>query len=334
MIIVVVNDESQVGGARRAASNLAQQLGFGEVDAGRVALVATELATNLLKHGGGGEMLLVSCETGAGASVEVLALDQGPGMADVPACMADGYSSAGTAGGGLGAVVRLSQYVDIASWPGVGTGVLARLAAGSQKPPENSNIFEIGVVAVAKPGEEVSGDAWAVAENAGSCTLLVADGLGHGPEAAHASAEAVRMFHRFIGHQPATLLEYIHGGLRATRGAAASIARFYPDVGAMIFAGIGNVAGALVANGDLRRMVSMPGTLGYNVRKIQAFEYSFGGGIVILHSDGLSANWTLSRYPSLQRSDPTLIAGLLYRDFTRHRDDATVLVAKYRRLVA
>jgi hypothetical protein len=125
------------------------------------------------------------------------------------------------------------------------------------------------------------------------------------------------------------LLEYIHGGLRATRGAAVSVARFQPASGKVIYAGIGNVAGVIAINGDLRRMVSMPGTAGHNARKIQAFEYPFTAGLVIMHSDGIASSWTLDRYPNLAARHPTLIAAVLYRDLTRHRDDATVLVAKW-----
>ena len=159
--------------------------------------------------------------------------------------------------------------------------------------------------------------------------MLVADGLGHGPDAAEAAVEAVRLFHRFSGHRTPTLLDYIHGGLRATRGAAVSIARIEPAAAKVMFAGVGNVAGAIASGGELKRMVSMPGTAGHNVRKIQAFDYPFTSGLIILHSDGIASSWTLDRYPNLAARHPTLIAAVLYRDLTRHRDDATVLVAKW-----
>ncbi len=158
---------------------------------------------------------------------------------------------------------------------------------------------------------------------------MVADGLGHGPDAAEASVEAVRVFGRFNGHQVPTLLDYIHGGLRATRGAAVSIARHDAAARKMVYSGIGNVAGVLAVPDALRRMVSMAGTAGFNARKIQAFDYPFESGLLILHSDGLQSNWTLDRYPNLASLHPTLIAAILYRDLTRGRDDSTVLVGKW-----
>jgi anti-sigma regulatory factor (Ser/Thr protein kinase) len=302
--------------------------GFGEVDIGRVALVATELATNILKHGKGGEILVGAFGERHDRGIELIALDKGPGMANVAASLTDGYSTAGTAGKGLGAVVRQSHFVDVASWPGIGTAVLARLKPG-QPAEGSSDTSRIGAVSVPKFGEEVCGDSWGVSVGQEETTLLVADGLGHGTEAAEAAVEAVRLFHRFSGHRAPALLEYIHGGLRATRGAAVSIARFQPAAGKVIYSGVGNIAGVIAASSELKRMVSMPGTAGHNARKIQAFEYPFASGLVILHSDGIASTWTLDRYPNLAARHPTLIAAVLYRDLTRHRDDATVLVAKW-----
>jgi anti-sigma regulatory factor (Ser/Thr protein kinase) len=329
MISVAVAETSQIAEARRTAAAMANQNGFGESDAGRVALVATELGTNLIKHGRGGEMLVGTYEDHQGSGIELVALDHGPGIANVAACLQDGYSSAGTGGNGLGAVIRQSHIVDIASWPGVGTGVLARLEAGSANPVRVPFHSGWGAVSVAMAGQDVCGDSWSVAAADNMVTLLVADGLGHGQDAADASVEAVRLFHRFGGHQVPTLLDYIHGGLRSTRGAAVSIARFEPAGRRVAFAGIGNVAGALVADGALRRMVTMPGTAGHNARKIQVFDYPFAHGLIVLSSDGVSTGWSLARYPGLQAVHPALVAAILYRDFGRRRDDATVLVGKW-----
>jgi anti-sigma regulatory factor (Ser/Thr protein kinase) len=326
MISVVVNDESQVAEARRDVVAIARQHGFNEVDAGRAALVATELATNLIKHAREGELLVGSAPDDG---IQILALDRGRGMANVQACLADRHSSAGTAGKGLGAVIRLSTFVDIASWPGVGTAVLSKIESGKTRVARETSRSGFGAVSVAKFGQDICGDAWTVDHNRAITTLFLADGLGHGPSAAEAAVEAVRLFRQFRGHQVSTLLDYIHGGLRSTRGAAVSTARYDPLLQQVTFGGIGNVAGVLVSRNELRRMVAMPGTAGYNVRKLQSFQYPFESGLVIVCSDGVSTGWTLDRYPNLAAAHPTLIAAVLYRDFGRRRDDATVLVGKW-----
>src|SRR4030095_4593100 len=134
-------------------------------------------------------------------------------IADVQACLADGYSSAGTAGHGLGAVFRQSHRVGIASWPHMGKAIPARRERGA--PPANKKTAPSpwGAISVPKPGEEVCGDSWSVVDAKSARTVIVVDGLGHGPDASEAAVQAIRLFHRHKDHQVATLLEYIHGGL-------------------------------------------------------------------------------------------------------------------------
>ena len=108
MIRVPVTEVSAVAEARRQAGEFARKHGFSEEDEGRVTLVVTELATNIVKHGKAGDILIGAYGE---AGVEVIALDNGPGIARLDDALADGYSSAGTAGGGLGAIVRQSRFL-------------------------------------------------------------------------------------------------------------------------------------------------------------------------------------------------------------------------------
>jgi anti-sigma regulatory factor (Ser/Thr protein kinase) len=328
MIRIAVAESSQVAEARRRAAELAESAAFNQTDAGRVALVATELATNLVKHGGGGALLAGSYTDPHGAGIELIALDAGRGMANPEECIVDGYSSAGTAGHGLGAIVRQSHHIDIASWPGLGTAILARLEQGRPPGKRSAAFPPWGAVNIAIPGEEVCGDAWSVLQNPSGLDLLLADGLGHGPHAAAAAVQAVRLFQNHSGHQISTLLEYLHGGLRSTRGAAIAVARIDDAAHAVEFGGVGNIAGAVIAEGATKRMASLAGTAGHNMRKAQSFSYPYNGGVVIMHSDGLSTGWDLSRYPGLSQAHPSLIAAVLFRDYWRQRDDVTVLVAR------
>src|SRR5687768_10037593 len=129
-VILPVTEPSQVGEARRAAAALAGRLGFDDRDAGKVALVVTEAATNLVKHARDGAVLLRPLDDAGAVGIEVLALDRGPGMADVGRCLRDGFSTAGSPGNGLGAVRRLAAVLDIYSALGSGTALLARVWAG------------------------------------------------------------------------------------------------------------------------------------------------------------------------------------------------------------
>ena len=76
-------------------------------------------------------------------------------------------------------------------------------------------------------------------------------------------------------------------------------------------------------------MVCLNGTLGHAMKAARPFSYDAPGDVIlVLASDGLGTNWSLDAYPGLQQRHPSLIAGVLYRDFARGRDDVTVLVAK------
>lgn len=322
---LTIADGSQVGEARRTAAAAALALDLSEEEAGRVALAATELATNILKHAGGGEILLSS----DGQRVRLIALDKGPGMADLGRCLADGYSTASTAGGGLGAIRRAADEFAVDTRPGRGTAVLC--SVGPEPEAAGAGV-EIAAVCIAKAGEIACGDNWAAAaDGPDRLDLMVADGLGHGPMAATASGEAVRVFLRPPRRAPAEMVNVLHDALRPTRGAAVAACRIDRTRGSVTFAGIGNIAGTALTDGRMRKMVSLNGVAGHNARKISAFDYPYTPGsraLVILHSDGLSSGWSLDAYPGLQQAHPALIAAVLYRDFGRSRDDATVVVAR------
>jgi anti-sigma regulatory factor (Ser/Thr protein kinase) len=324
MIEVDVADDSAVAAARRQAVAAGAAVGFDELRSGQLAIVATELATNLVKHGGGGRLLVGDGEH----HVDLLALDNGPGMADLDQCLTDGYSATGTPGTGLGAVRRLAQAFQVASWPQRGTAVLARLVRAGAPPVGD----EVAGLSVAKRGEDACGDGWASHMDNQAGALFVVDGLGHGADAALAANEALRQFQRSHQEPVADVVQGVHLAMRHTRGGAVAAARIDWAAATVAFAGLGNIAASLVSvAGQVRHMVSLSGIAGHNARKIHAFEYPFGDGLLIMHSDGIGTGWAGTQYPGFTRLHPMLLAGLLYRDFGRRRDDATVVVARTHR---
>lgn len=327
-----VREASQVGDARRRAAGLARIAGLDEVRAGRLGIIVTELANNLIRHAGGGELVLQWRETPPMRTLDVLAIDKGPGMTDVAGCLRDGFSTAGTPGTGLGAVRRLSEAFDIHSQPGRGTVVLARLflrpAAGAPQAAGPAPV-RWGVIAYPAPGETVCGDGWAVTTTAAAVSFLVTDGLGHGPEAARASASVCRSFRADPQAPPERLLAQADRQAAGTRGAAAAIAQVDLGSDRLMFAGVGNIGATLVGPGGQQGMVSMNGIVGGQARGIRPFQHAWSGNsLLVMHSDGLTSRWSFDQHPGLLRSDPAVIAAVLARDHARGRDDVTVLVAR------
>jgi len=324
---IAVHDASHVGDARRSAVDLARLHGFDDEHSGRVAVVVSEMSSNLVKHAqGGGEMLVgVAPANGGPATLDILALDHGPGM-DVGKSLRDGHSTAGSPGTGLGAILRMSDHFDVHS-ASTGTAVLSRIASRSPWRPPQAAGLRVAGVAVPFPGESECGDAFAVSRFPTATRILLADGLGHGPDAARASEEAARVFVTRNESTLAGLFEHIHGALRSTRGAAVAVAEIDVVQHVVRFAGVGNIAGAIVDSGVARRLASHDGTAGFALRTVHEYAYPFpAGAALVLHSDGLRSTWRLDAYPGLALRSPALVAGVLYRDFRRGNDDASVVV--------
>jgi anti-sigma regulatory factor (Ser/Thr protein kinase) len=321
-----IGDATTVGVARRRSVEIARSLGLGELDVARLALVVTEAATNLVKHAGGGEIFLRALQRGGDVGVDLVAIDRGPGIRCVGEALRDGFSTSGTPGTGLGAIARSASYFDLYSHAG-GAALLAQIwpaGRGDSKQP-----LEIGSLNVAHPAERVSGDAWSARQSPDGALVLVADGLGHGVQAAEASRAAVDAFGKRFRASAAETLEEIHRALRPTRGAAVAVAGLDRTRGLIGFAGIGNIAGAIVSGGQRRSLVSHHGIAGISARRIQEFSYPWtAGDLLVLHSDGLGSHWSLDAYPGVALRHPTLAAALLYRDHSRGSDDTTVVVLR------
>lgn len=326
--VVHVSDSSYVAAARREVEARARIIGLGEEDRGRAGLVATELATNLARHGKGGDVLVQPITTETAIGLELIAIDRGPGMANVNESLRDGCSTYGSAGTGLGAIRRQSDEFDIHSLPGQGTVVLARLWPNRR--PIVERVAQVGSVSVPKLEEQVCGDSLGVLRNGNTVSAMVVDGLGHGVLANTAAEEARRLFCGAFQPSPAEAVRKIHAGLRGTRGAAVGVVTVDLAASRATFCGIGNIAGLAAAGGNVRRFVSMNGIAGHTAGQVREFVYPCDGTglVIVLHSDGVSANFSLDRYPGLGTHHPSLIAAVLLRDCGRSRDDATVLVIK------
>jgi anti-sigma regulatory factor (Ser/Thr protein kinase) len=318
--VLPIEDTSHVGHARRTVQKLADQAGFDETDGGRVALVVTELASNILKHARSGE-LHVRLLPGEVQGVELIAIDRGNGF-DVQACMADGFSTRGTQGIGLGSVLRQAQVFDVHS-DARGSALLARFF------PRNSRVKDLrmGITQHSLHNDPACGDVWEVAVKGRQMSILMIDGLGHGPEAQEAGMAGARAFIRNPFADPGALLEDLHFDMRGSRGGAAALAGFDGNTGTLRFTGIGNIGATLIGDDKPRGIPSHPGIVGLQYRKVAPIDYGdCTGQLLIMFSDGLQSRWNLRDYPGLMYRHPAIIAAVLHRDFCRGRDDVTVLV--------
>jgi len=338
------------GQARRAAAQLARRAGLTGDRIAEVELAVTEAAVNLNRHAVDGSLLLRLLCGAAGAALELLAIDHGPGIADLAAVRRDGYSSAGTLGVGLGVVQRMADTFDVQSLMGRGTVLVARFrdrAAGPYPEP--------AVAGLTRPlsGESVCGDAWAVrtvgdrpaaAVGPGAVAdpvageadpdttpllLVLCDGLGHGPLAARASAHAVAAFRRSSAAEPTEIVRALHLAMAGTRGGALAVARIDPRERRVSYCGVGNISAFIVADRGRSSLLSAPGIVGHHLPRLRGFEADLPpGASLVMHSDGLTERWDPSAMAGLFGHSSTVIAAQLLREAGVRRDDANVVVVK------
>lgn len=321
---IVVDEGTAVATARRHAAALAGSCGLGAERVADVEIVASELASNLVKHAGGGDLVLRPLP---GAGIQLVAIDDGPGTRDLAALIPDGVSTAGTLGVGLSAVRRLASRLDLWSAPARGAVVVADL--GPAAADQDAVRSPVGHLTRTLRGESVCGDVVAHRPTRTGWLLLVADGLGHGPLAAEASGRAAEVFEAGTSDDPADLVQRMHGALTGTRGAAVTVARVDVSSRTVTHAGVGNITGRLLSTGGRpRTLVSQPGIVGHRLPRVRAQQQPLDDAdLLVLHSDGLTEKWDAASLPSA-RHDAALCAAVLLRDAGTRRDDASVLALR------
>ncbi len=311
-LVFPVTDSSQVDPALRAAAAHARRLGFDEAGTAKVAAVSGTMARALAEHATRGQFV-VSALTQAGVNgLELLALDE----------------QAGLVNSGL---AQLDIAHECYSVPNHGTALLTRFWAQPQPGDARSTNYEVGAVGVPAPGESICGDSWCIERTVDRALIVLADGLGHGPAAHEAAHEAATIALAYSDFRPGDLMSRIHEGLRRTRGAAVAVVEVSRANRTVICCGVGNIAGMIVTPTEARGLVSLHGTAGVGKVRIKEFTYPFApGALLVLQSDGLKTAWNLTQYPGLTNRSPPIIAAVLYRDFVRGPDDATVIVLRER----
>lgn len=325
---VAVDDDSSVGAARRLGIRYAQAAGADEVKTAKLGIVLTELATNLVRHAEGGVIHVQKVSAPEGEALEVLAIDQGPGIAHPERCLLDGYSTQASPGNGLGAVKRLSDVFDLFTLRARGTVVFSRIALDASPGVAAQGPYGLdwGYSAQAAPRETCNGDACAIAPTADSIGLLVADGLGHGPLAARASNMAADLFR----DRTCSLVDFLdsaHDLLKRTRGAAVAACHVDLRRRRLSYVGVGNIAAMLISEQRAQGLLTYNGTLGQHKPRLKVMEYEWPReGLLVMHSDGIRSQWRLDAYPGLQQRHPAVVAATLARDHRRGNDDSTILV--------
>jgi len=309
---------------------MARTVGLSEPALTRVALIVSEAGKNLIKHTpSGGEVLFRSLQYQQVSGVEILVLDRGPGISDTNEALRHGYRTTGNPWVGLGAIRRVASLFDLYTAPGLGTALLTRLWSGALPAHAPLRCLTIGAISIARPGEEIYGDVWAVEQGETQGTILLADGVGDRLGAAEAAAQAIETFRAKPGLTPQETITLIHTDLQTKSGAAVAAIKIDTAHQTARSVSIGNISGKILTSESSYCLLAQEGIVGQAIGDIEESVYPWSPeSLLIVHSDGMSSNWNLDRYPGLAQHHPSLIAGVLFRDFGRRGEDTTIVVAK------
>lgn len=322
-----LHDLGDIIAARRAGTDLAHNLQLGDVTGANAATIIVEAATNIVKHAVEGEIVIRAVSRGALKGIEILAIDSGPGMFLPKSGTHAAEAVNRPAATGLRQIGQLASRFDYFSGPGKGTVLWMQVWEGDRAAWLPA--WDIGVVCLPIPSEDACGDAWEAVERVDGLSVIVADGLGHGPEAALASHAAVKVVQQHANCAPADTMHRAHDALNQTRGAAVAVAQIDEELRQLHFAGVGNIAARVITNGVCRHLMSHNGIVGSNLRKVEQLTFPWAAdSMLIMQSDGIGARWDLKHYPGLIERHPALIAAVLYRDFLRPRDDAAIVAIR------
>lgn len=328
-IPIPVSEPSDADRTGQAARLLAASVGFDPVATEEIAIAARELASNLVKHARGGTITLTPLSQAERSGVQIESLDRGPGILDPENAIADGCSTSGSLGSGLGAINRLMDELDISSAPDQGTRILCRRWIRPTAHAAPLRFLDFGAASRPHRYAQENGDAFVIKRWAGGAIAGVIDGLGHGVNA-HRAALAARQYVESHFDQPlAAIFLGVGRACRATRGVVMALAQFHSDPPILSFASIGNVEARLCQGPEPARLVVRRGVLGVNAPNPVVIEQPWHPHfILVMHSDGLKSQWRWEDFLSLAQAPATFVAAELLRRLSKNNDDATVLVAK------
>lgn len=318
--------------ARAEIRRMAQSAGFAGHRLAEVEIIAAEITSNLSKHAvQGGQLLTKQIANDKSAGLEIIAIDNGPGISLPGKMLEDGVSTSNTLGQGLGAIKRLSDDFDLYSRKAWGTILLSRIFVHKPGRQAGRQQIDVKVVMVAKKGEERCGDNWTAIRKGNILKFALLDGLGHGPEAALAAEKGVLAFQEHNKVLPNEQIRNIHTQIKRTRGAVAGLAHIDFNHKQMLYCGVGNISGKLMSAAKPRPCMSYNGIVGHTIPStINNYIFNWErNDMLVLHSDGLSTRWDINKYPQIMKHDGSIIAAALYKDYCRGSDDATVAVIRY-----
>ncbi|HYG39602.1 MAG TPA: ATP-binding protein [Cytophagales bacterium] len=325
-----LSDRSYVSLIKKEIKKIAGNIGFSGNRLAEIEIIIAEITSNIIKYSIDGSILVKHFVKGTAEGIEIISIDNGPGMTNVSLMVKDGVSTTRTLGQGLGAIKRLSDNFDIYSVPQWGTILLSRVFKNPEANTTSKEIFNITTLLVPKKGENYCGDGYRYVIKKNSCKILAFDGLGHGPEAQKASEAAIKSFMSTLNIDPGESLRVMNKEIKSTRGGVGMIFSIDLKTNSTSFCGVGNISARILSEGKLKNCISYNGIIGHTFpNSLHTNNTPWNKqDYLILTSDGLKTRWDSSNLTHVLKHDPSIVAASLFKDLSRGNDDSLVIILK------
>jgi len=325
---IEISDPADSTRAQHTIERIAAELGFENETSSKLGLVASELATNLHKHAGGGTLSVSKLEMDSQTGIRIESADSGPGIQDIEAAFTTGTSTAGSLGLGLSIVNQTMDEVEITTPEGTAAGT--RLVADRWLTPDyetkNPCPVSIGAASRAISPDEANGDAF-ITKTWNDKTLVgVIDGLGHGSRA-HKAATTARTYVESHAERPlASIFRGTDRACKGSRGVVMALAKFDWLENTLTFANIGNI-NVKVSGPEWTGLIVRRGVIGGNNPGPSVVTREWDPGYtIVMHSDGISTRWDWNEIRDGGDEPAGVIANRLLKQYGKSNDDATALV--------
>jgi anti-sigma regulatory factor (Ser/Thr protein kinase)/serine/threonine protein phosphatase PrpC len=324
-----VKHSSDLRTLEQLSKSIAAAIGFGERENEEITLAVSELASNLVRHAGGGTVILTPLSDNGRSGVQIESIDKGPGIPDIERAMTDGFSTVGSLGYGLGTVNRLMDEFDIQSQPGAGTCIVCRRWVHVNGTSSYLCPLSFGAATRPHPRMGLNGDTFIIKQWEESALVGVIDGLGHGQWAQRAAQTARRYVESHFDQLPEETFRGVGRLCRATRGVVMALARFDWEQEKLIFASVGNVEVRVFNSPEPVKFVVRRGIIGLNAPNPVVTQHHWEpNNIMVIHSDGVRTHWQWEDFPELASESATVTAQRLLHVLAKEEDDATVAVVR------
>ena len=336
----VVKDESAQVLFKVRIKTLARKLGFDTLSVENMLIVASEMLSNQIKYSNKTGMVQLWYNDGRfndeiknkaePVTIDIFAMDYGPGIDDIKMAQKDGFTTSKTMGKGLGSIQRMADDYDLYSlkdnknWHGV--AIWGRFYLNKNERPANYQLgqFQRAYHDIAHNGDDI----W-LNVNKHRVSWLHLDGTGHGEEAYNIVKKVRQVKTDIHGESTRQMLDITARALTDTPGAAGAALKFNISTRQIEYSAVGDMRMTIIHNNQLTDLEVSSGVLGDVSRSYNSQSVTSGSHeLFISASDGIRRNWKLEDFPGLWEKHPQLVCFLLGNRKGRNSDDQSMIALK------